>query len=201
MQGMVRFYDQKTRQVINIPEIELTSESKKVQIEGIEGEVWIDPTKEPPSPEQNLSTEWPLPEANLSSLNELPPEALYDVWDWPSPEQNLSSHDAIEITLPKLTIRVTDVCSSRMENQDHEVRHQDFPIPNWGSLFRLIMIYIELIPKETCPHRQLEIFLCLMTCHISNPDSILQVFKSKILSEEEIKAIAKKYFEKDFSDT
>ncbi len=29
MQGMVRFYDQKTRRVINIPEIELTSESKK----------------------------------------------------------------------------------------------------------------------------------------------------------------------------
>ncbi|MCX7663964.1 MAG: hypothetical protein N2112_00295 [Gemmataceae bacterium] len=177
MQGMVRFYDQKTRRVINIPETELTSESKKVQIEGIEGEVWINPTKELPSFKPNRPIKW-------SSL-----------------EQNLSSHDKIEIVLPKLTIRVTDVCSSRMVNQDHEVHHENFPIPNWRNLLRLVMIFTKLIPKETCPHRQLEIFLCLMTCHISNPDTILQVFKSEILSEEEIKAIAQKYFESHFSDT
>lgn len=159
MKNMVHFYDQKTRRVIKIPAAELTSESQKIQLEGVKGEVWINPVEEVSSQKQNL----------------------------PSPE-------AFHLGRPKSMTRWMTIRSLLIGNQGFVLRRRVSPMFNHRSLFHLAELYHELVSTETSSLRRFEIFRCLMICRISDLDTILHLFRSKILSEEEIKEIAQKYF-------
>lgn len=178
----IRYFDADSKKVIRIPKSELASGAVLTCVEGIEGEVWTQPSKG---------------EQDGSANGKLDGE----VWNGKQPahgEQNGYKHppfnESVRIYIEQIQAAFAEHYPLSFEEWEDGFRRDENASQQIAVWWYAADIYKAFAANETCEHRRADIYRCVFNCMIASQESFWDVYHPSAISCSEAQRIVDRYY-------
>ena len=167
----IRYFDSETVKVVRIPASELLSGAVFTRVEGIEGEVWTQPSTggQPVNDQQAVNG-----------------------------EQNGYKHppfnESVRIYIEQIQAAFAEHYPLSFEEWEDGFRRDENASQQIAVWWYAADIYKAFAANETCEHRRADVYRCIFNCMIASQESFWDVYHPSTISCSEAQRIVDRYF-------